>query len=105
MPRRQALTQHLRRPKSLRQGIKSWRLGVSEYRHTAKGVHVTHRRDRAVGDADRQIAISNTVPLTKVDANEIKAVLSEYRMNSAAVTIHQPDATIEDIIDVVEGNR
>lgn len=51
------------------------------------------------------IAISNTVPLTKVDANEIKAVLSEYRMNSAAVTIHQPDATIEDIIDVVEGNR
>jgi ribosome-interacting GTPase 1 len=26
-------------------------------------------------------------------------------MNSCAVTIHQPDATIEDIIDVVEGNR
>lgn len=52
-----------------------------------------------------QIAITNTVPLTKVDASEIKAVLGEYRMNSAAVTIHQPDATIEDIIDVVEGNR
>ncbi|KAK1926345.1 P-loop containing nucleoside triphosphate hydrolase protein [Papiliotrema laurentii] len=51
------------------------------------------------------IAITNTVPLTKVDASEIKAVLGEYRMNSAAVTIHQPDATIEDIIDVVEGNR
>ena len=51
------------------------------------------------------IAITNTVPLTKVDAQEIKAVLSEYRLNSAAVTIHQPDATIEDIIDVVEGNR
>ncbi len=32
-------------------------------------------------------------------------MLSEYRMNSCAVTIHQPDATIEDIIDVVEGNR
>ena len=26
-------------------------------------------------------------------------------MNSAAVSIHQPDATIEDFIDVVEGNR
>ena len=52
-----------------------------------------------------QIAISNTVPLTKIDAQEIKAVLSEYRMNSCAVTIHQPDATIEDFIDVVEGNR
>ena len=45
------------------------------------------------------------MPLTKVDASEIRAVLSEYRMNSAAITIHQPDATIEDVIDVVEGNR
>ncbi|WWC99814.1 hypothetical protein V866_006722 [Kwoniella sp. B9012] len=33
------------------------------------------------------------------------AVLSEYKMSNAAVSIHQPDATIEDFIDVVEGNR
>jgi ribosome-interacting GTPase 1 len=45
------------------------------------------------------------VPLTKVDPAEIKAVLNEYRMSSCAVAIHQPDATIEDVIDVVEGNR
>ena len=45
------------------------------------------------------------MPLTKVDASEIRAVLGEYRMNSAAITFHQPDATIEDVIDVVEGNR
>lgn len=51
------------------------------------------------------ISIINTVPLTKVDAAGIKAVLSEYRMTSASVTIHEPDCTIEDIIDVVEGNR
>ncbi|KAL7424751.1 GTP-binding protein rbg1 [Cryptotrichosporon argae] len=51
------------------------------------------------------IAIVNTVPLTKIDAQEIKAVLSEYRMTSAAVAIHEPDCTIEDFIDVVEGNR
>ncbi|WVQ82654.1 hypothetical protein IAT38_004786 [Cryptococcus sp. DSM 104549] len=51
------------------------------------------------------IAITNTVPLTKIDPNEIRAVCSEYRMNSCAVSIHQPDATIEDFIDVVEGNR
>ncbi|WWC66504.1 uncharacterized protein I206_100406 [Kwoniella pini CBS 10737] len=51
------------------------------------------------------IAITNTVPLTKIDAQEIKAVLSEYKMSNAAVSIHQPDATIEDFIDVVEGNR
>lgn len=52
-----------------------------------------------------QVAITNTVPLTKIDAGEIKAVLSEYRMHSAAVQIHEPDATIEQFIDVVEGNR
>ncbi|KAI9635184.1 P-loop containing nucleoside triphosphate hydrolase protein [Dioszegia hungarica] len=51
------------------------------------------------------IAISNTVPLTKIDPDEIRAVLSEYRMNSCAISIHQPDATIEDLIDVIEGNR
>ncbi|TXT04312.1 hypothetical protein VHUM_04199 [Vanrija humicola] len=51
------------------------------------------------------IAITNTVPLTKIDAQEIKAVLSEYRMTSCSVTIHEPDCTIEDFIDVVEGNR
>ncbi|GFZ43655.1 GTP-binding protein 1 [Saitozyma sp. JCM 24511] len=51
------------------------------------------------------VAITNTVPLTKIDATEIRAVLSEYRMSNAAVSIHQPDATIEDFIDVVEGNR
>ncbi len=45
------------------------------------------------------------MPLTKIDAQEIRAVLSEYRMNNASVSIHQPDATIEDLIDVVEGNR
>ncbi|WVF70351.1 hypothetical protein IAT40_005141 [Kwoniella sp. CBS 6097] len=51
------------------------------------------------------IAITNTVPLTKIDAQEIRAVLGEYKMSNAAVSIHQPDATIEDFIDVVEGNR
>jgi small GTP-binding protein len=51
------------------------------------------------------VSIINTVPLTKVDAAGIKAVLSEYRMTSASVTIHEPDCTIDDIIDTVEGNR
>ncbi|ORY33739.1 GTP-binding protein of the DRG family [Naematelia encephala] len=51
------------------------------------------------------IAITNTVPLTKIDAGAIKAVLSEYRLTSASVSIHEPDATVEDLIDVVEGNR
>lgn len=51
------------------------------------------------------IAITNTVPLTNIDPDEIRAVLSEYKMTSASVAIHQPDATLEDLIDVVEGNR
>lgn len=51
------------------------------------------------------VAITNTVPLTNIDPDEIRAVLSEYKMSSASVAIHQPDATLEDLIDVVEGNR
>lgn len=51
------------------------------------------------------VQITNTVPLTKVDQGEIRAVLQEYRMTSCQVMIHEPDCTIEDFIDVVEGNR
>lgn len=52
-----------------------------------------------------QISLTNTVPLTNIDADEIKAVLSEYRLNSCDVAIRQPNATLEDLIDVIEGNR
>jgi hypothetical protein len=51
------------------------------------------------------ISITNTVPLTKIDQDEIKAVLSEYRINNADVAIRQPNATADDLVDVVEGNR
>ncbi|KAK4048029.1 GTP-binding protein rbg1 [Microbotryomycetes sp. JL201] len=50
------------------------------------------------------IAISNTVPLTKIDADEIKAVLGEYRMANCDVAI-RCDPTLDEFIDVVEGNR
>jgi len=51
------------------------------------------------------INITNTVPLTKIDGDEVKAVLGEYRIANADVAIRQPDATPDDLIDVVEGNR
>lgn len=51
------------------------------------------------------IAITNTVPLTNIDHDEIKAVLSEYRINNADVAIREPNATADDLVDVVEGNR
>lgn len=45
--------------------------------------------------------ITNTVPLTHIDNDEIKAVMSEYRINSADLTI-RCDATVDDVIDVLE---
>lgn len=65
-----------------------------------KPPNITIRKKESGG-----VAITNTVPLTKIDPAEMRAALGEYRMSNAAVTIHQPDATIEDFIDVLEGNR
>ncbi|EGS20578.1 putative GTP-binding protein [Thermochaetoides thermophila DSM 1495] len=45
--------------------------------------------------------ITSTVPLTHIDHDEIKAVMSEYRISSADITI-RCDATIDDLIDVLE---
>ncbi|KAM6495986.1 P-loop containing nucleoside triphosphate hydrolase protein [Amanita muscaria] len=51
------------------------------------------------------IAIMNTVPLTQIDQDEIKAILSEYKISNADVAIRQPNASADDLVDVVEGNR
>lgn len=51
------------------------------------------------------IAISNTVPLTNIDHDEIKAVLSEFRINNCDIAIREPNATADDLVDVIEGNR
>ncbi|KAI9056580.1 developmentally regulated GTP binding protein 1 [Trametes coccinea BRFM310] len=51
------------------------------------------------------IAITNTVPLTNIDHDEIKAILSEYKISNADVAIRQPNATADDLVDVIEGNR
>jgi len=45
--------------------------------------------------------ITSTVPLTHIDHDEIKAVMSEYRILSADIAI-RCDATIDDLIDVIE---
>lgn len=50
------------------------------------------------------IAISNTVPLTKLEPEEIKAVLAEYKMSNCDVSF-RCDATLDELIDVVEANR
>ena len=51
------------------------------------------------------IAITNTVPLTNIDQDEIKAILSEYKINNADISIREPGATADDLVDVIEGNR
>ena len=51
------------------------------------------------------LAITNTVPLTNIDHDEIKAVCSEYKINNADIAIRQPNATADDVVDVIEGNR
>ncbi|PVU99858.1 hypothetical protein BB559_000338 [Furculomyces boomerangus] len=50
------------------------------------------------------ISMSNTVPLTNLDLDSVKAILSEYRIHSADVSF-RCDATADDLIDVIEGNR
>ncbi|GAA5899175.1 hypothetical protein JCM6882_009275 [Rhodosporidiobolus microsporus] len=50
------------------------------------------------------IAITNIQPLTQITHEEIKAVLAEYRMANADVHI-RCDPSVEDLIDVCEGNR
>lgn len=51
------------------------------------------------------IAITNTVPLTNIDHDEIKAILSEYKINNCDVAIREPGATADDLVDIIEGNR
>jgi ribosome-interacting GTPase 1 len=51
------------------------------------------------------IAITNTVPLANIDHDEIKAILSEYRMSNADVAIREPNATADDLVDIIEGSR
>lgn len=47
------------------------------------------------------ISITSTVNLTHLDHDEVKAVMSEYRITSAEIAF-RCDATIDDLIDVLE---
>ena len=51
------------------------------------------------------IAITNTVPLTNIDHDDIKGICSEYKLNNVDIAIREPGATVDDLVDVIEGNR
>eukprot|EP00051_Salpingoeca_urceolata_P034017 m.23149 g.23149 ORF g.23149 m.23149 type:complete len:367 (-) comp7081_c0_seq1:149-1249(-) len=50
------------------------------------------------------INFTTTVPLTHMDSDMVKTLCGEYRIHCADVTFHE-DATADDLIDVIEGNR
>ena len=50
------------------------------------------------------INMTNTVNLTQLDLDQVKAILSEYRIHNADIMFKE-DASADDLIDVVEGNR
>jgi small GTP-binding protein len=50
------------------------------------------------------VTINHTVPLTKISEKEVFAALSSYSIYNANVIFHQ-DITIDEFIDVIEGNR
>ncbi|MBD3210080.1 TGS domain-containing protein [Candidatus Micrarchaeota archaeon] len=50
------------------------------------------------------VTVHSTRKITKISENEIKAAMSEYRIFNANVVLHE-DITIDQFIDVLEGNR
>ncbi|OMJ14767.1 Developmentally-regulated GTP-binding protein 1 [Smittium culicis] len=50
------------------------------------------------------ISMTNMVPLTHLDLDAVKAILNEYRIHNADINF-RCDATADDLIDVIEGNR
>eukprot|EP00919_Chromeraceae_sp_WS-2016_P052611 GHVR01124853.1.p1 GENE.GHVR01124853.1~~GHVR01124853.1.p1 ORF type:complete len:370 (+),score=83.14 GHVR01124853.1:51-1160(+) len=50
------------------------------------------------------IAFNSVVPLTKIDLKGVQTVLHEYRIFNADVVFHE-DASVDELIDVIEGNR
>ncbi|OXB70145.1 UNVERIFIED_CONTAM: hypothetical protein H355_004511 [Colinus virginianus] len=50
------------------------------------------------------ISVTHTVPLTNIDEETIKSICHEYRITNAQISL-RCDATADDVIDVIEGNR
>lgn len=49
-------------------------------------------------------SMSIQCPQSELDAETVKSILAEYKIHNADVTLRS-DATADDLIDVVEGNR
>lgn len=59
-----------------------------------------------VAKKDRGGVVYRTgMPQAHLDEDLVKAICHEYRMSNVEVTVRQPDATADDLIDVIEGSR
>lgn len=50
------------------------------------------------------VSVSVQCPQSELDTETVKSILAEYKIHNADVTLRS-DATADDLIDVVEGNR
>jgi len=51
------------------------------------------------------VSYRSMFPQPKLDEDTVRAICSEYKIHNADITIRQPNCTIDDFIDIIEGNR
>ena len=50
------------------------------------------------------VSLTSTAAITNLDLETVKAICSEYKIHNADVSLRY-DATVDDLIDVIEGSR
>lgn len=70
------------------------------------GIRINTKKPRvSIGKSMRGgLTINSTVPITKITNKEIQAVMNQYSIFNADIVLHQ-DVTIDEFIDVLDGNR
>lgn len=51
------------------------------------------------------VGYRSMVTQSKLDEDTVRAICTEYKIHNADITIRQPNCTVDDFIDVIEGNR
>ena len=51
------------------------------------------------------VSYRSMFPQAKLDEATVRAICNEYRIHNADITIRQPHCTVDDFIDIIEGNR
>jgi len=51
------------------------------------------------------VSYRSMFPQPRLDEGTVRAICNEYRLHNADITIRQPNCTVDEFIDVIEGNR